>query len=111
MDLRGRDALSKKIDPGVLLGDEEQIRDGVGQEAVDFFRHRPVEAAKPRLDVDEGEAELTAVMAAARVEFTSPTTRTRSGRTEVSSGSRRCMTCAVWMAWEPDPTPRLWSGA
>src|SRR5439155_21487912 len=58
VDLRGRDALPKKVDPGVFLGDEEQIRDGVRQQAVDFFRHRPVEAAEPRLDVDEREAEL-----------------------------------------------------
>src|SRR5436309_733787 len=58
MDLRGRDALPKKVDPGVFLGDEEQIRDGVREQAVDFFRHRPVEAAEPRLDVDEREAEL-----------------------------------------------------
>ena len=54
---------------------------------------------------------LAATRAAASVELTSPTTSTTSGRTDCSTGSSRFMTSAVCQACEPEPTPRLTSGA
>ncbi len=52
-----------------------------------------------------------AQMAAATVEFTSPGTITRSGRSAARMGSSRSMTRAVCSAWLPDPTPSMWSGS
>jgi hypothetical protein len=54
---------------------------------------------------------FTVTSAAASVEFTSPGTRTQSGRASSSTGSKRSMMRAVCAAWLPPPTPRKWSGA
>jgi len=47
----------------------------------------------------------------ARVELTSPTTTTQSGRSCSHTGSKAAITLAVCTACEPEPTPRLMSGA
>ena len=44
---------------------------------------------------------MAAVNAAARVEFTSPTTTTRSGRSLASTGSSATITSAIWRIGEP----------
>jgi hypothetical protein len=41
-----------------------------------------------------------------RVEFTSPTTTTTSGRRSPASGSKAAITLPVWVAWLPEPTCR-----
>jgi len=38
--------------------DEEEVRDGVCDDAVELLRHRPVEAAQPSLDVAHRDLEL-----------------------------------------------------
>ena len=58
-----------------------------------------------------GMCSLTAVRAQARVELTSPTTTTRSGRSARQTFSNSTMTRAVCSAWLPEPTPRKSSGA
>ena len=49
--------------------------------------------------------------AAASVELTSPGTMTRSGRSSRRTGSSRSMMRAACSAWEPEPTPSMWSGS
>ncbi len=47
----------------------------------------------------------------ASVEFTSPTTTMRSGRSRATTPSNAIMIFAVCSAWEPEPTPRWMSGS
>ena len=49
--------------------------------------------------------------AAARVELTSPGTRTRSGRAARRTGSSRSSTREVISPWVPEPTPSISSGS
>ena len=58
-----------------------------------------------------GIPSRAAQSAAARVELTSPGTRTRSGRSSRSTGSSRSSTRAVCSPWLPEPTPSMWSGS
>ncbi len=53
---------------------------------------------------------FTATSATASVEFTSPGTITRSGRSSSMTGSILSITRAVWTAWVPEPTLRTYSG-
>jgi len=43
---------------GVFLGDEEIVGEGVGEDAIDFFRHSSIEAAEAGFDVGDLYAEL-----------------------------------------------------
>ena len=79
---------------------EEQVGELVGEDPVDLLRHRPVEAAQPRLDVARsGSAASRRTSAAARVELTSPGTITSSGRSSISIGSSASSTRASISAW------------
>jgi len=52
------DALAAEVVDAALLGDEEQVGEGVGEEAVDLLGHSAVEAPEPGLDVNDGDLEL-----------------------------------------------------
>ncbi len=93
VDARGRDALAREISDRVLLGDEEQIRDLIDDDAVDFLRHRAVEAAQSRFDMNDGNSFLLATRAAASVELTSPTTTTASGFISSSTARAPASAC------------------
>ena len=58
VDARLRDALAQQVLPRAFLGDEQQIRDLVGEHAVDLLRHGAVEAAQSRFDVYHRDAFL-----------------------------------------------------
>ena len=100
-----------------FLRDEQEVGDRVAEDAVDLLGHRPVEAAQAGFDVGHLRpasvrvATFAAASAQAMVEFTSPTTTTRSGSCSYSSCSKRSRTRAVWAAWLPEPTFRLMSGS
>ena len=51
MGARRIDAFAREILVGRTLGRIEQVRDLIGQHAVDLFRHRTVEAPQSRFDV------------------------------------------------------------
>ncbi len=65
---------------------------------------------RPASTCATGRPSLTAVRAAATVEFTSPTTSTTSGRIPSTTGSRRVMMSAIWVTAPEDCTFRLTSG-
>ena len=58
VDLLGRDAFGAQIVGGVALGGEQIVGNLVGQDAVDFFRHAAVAAAKAGLDMGDLNAAL-----------------------------------------------------
>ncbi len=53
-----------------------------------------------------GTSSFAATSEHASVEFTSPTTATRSGRSRSTTPSKAVMILAVCAACEPEPTPR-----
>jgi hypothetical protein len=53
-----RDTFAPEVLHAALLRAEQQVADGVGEDAVDLLGHRPIEAAQARLDVDERDPEL-----------------------------------------------------
>lgn len=57
-DSLGRDALALQIGRCVPLGGVEAIGDLVGEDAVDFFRHGPVETAQTCFHMHGGYAAL-----------------------------------------------------
>ena len=58
VDLLRCGAFAQEVGAGSLLGDEQDVGHGVGEHAVDLFRHRAIEAAQAGLDVDDRDAEL-----------------------------------------------------
>ena len=58
VDFLGRDAFGAQIVGGVALGGEQVVGNLVGQDAVDFFRHAAVAAAKAGLDMGDLDAAL-----------------------------------------------------
>ncbi len=55
--LRG-DALAQQVHASAFFGDEEEVGDGVGDDAVDLFRHGAVEAAQAGLDMHDVDAQF-----------------------------------------------------
>ncbi len=53
-----RMALVEQVRPRLRRVNEQEIRDRVGDDPVELLRHRPVEAAQPRLDVPDGHLQL-----------------------------------------------------
>src|SRR5277367_1365898 len=43
---------------GIFFGDEEIVSKGIGENAIDFFGHGAIEAAKSGFDVSYGNAEF-----------------------------------------------------
>src|SRR5207247_1322685 len=66
---------------------------------------------RPASTCASGSRNFAHTIAAASVEFTSPTTTVRSGRSSASTGSMRSITLAVCAACEPAPTSRCTSGS
>src|SRR5690348_16523129 len=50
-------AFSQKICDGVFFGNEEIVRNRIGQDTIDFFRHGAVKAAQSRLYVSYANAQ------------------------------------------------------
>ena len=83
----------------------------VGDEPVDLLGHGAVERLRsPASTCATGTPSLAATRAAARVELTSPTTTTMSGRSSSTTRSKRTITAAVCSACDPVPTSRSRSG-
>ena len=57
VNLPSVDTLSQQVLAPALFRDEQVVRDGVGQQAIDLFGHRPVKAAKPGLDVGDRDPQ------------------------------------------------------
>jgi SAM-dependent methyltransferase len=57
-DLVGRDPLPLQIGVGIRRWGPQQVRDRIGDEAVDFLRHRPIAAAQSRFEMSERQAKL-----------------------------------------------------
>ena len=72
------DAAPPEIVAGRLAGRKEPVRHGVGDDAIDLLRHRPVPERIPASTCATGTPALRATTAQASDEFTSPTTRHRS---------------------------------
>ncbi len=51
-------AFLEQVSDGVLFGNEKKVRESIGQDAVDLFRHAAVKAAQAGLDVGDVHAEL-----------------------------------------------------
>src|SRR2546427_777687 len=51
MDLLLGDAFAKKVSLAALLGDEEKVRDGIGQHSIDLLGHRAIEAPESGFDM------------------------------------------------------------
>jgi hypothetical protein len=54
----GWNALMQQIVYPTAFADEQLVCDRVGQNAIDFFRHRTIEAAKPRFHMIHGYAKF-----------------------------------------------------
>jgi len=46
-----RNALAQQIPPPAGLADQQDVRNGIGDQAVDLFRHAAIKAAEPGLNV------------------------------------------------------------
>ena len=57
---RRGNALGQQILVAVGRGSPQHVRENVGDEAVELLRHGPVAASQPRLEMDDGDAELAA---------------------------------------------------
>jgi hypothetical protein len=53
-----RTAFFEELGDGVFFGDEEIVGNGIGEDAIDFFGHGAVEAAKTSLDMSDRNAEF-----------------------------------------------------
>src|SRR5262249_23537677 len=49
---------SRQIRRRAIAGTTQAIRDVIGDDAIDFLRHRAIERSKPRLDVHDGHMQL-----------------------------------------------------
>jgi hypothetical protein len=58
MNLGSRNALVSEVSDGVGAGNEEQTRQAVSDKAVDFLRHRQVEAAQPSLHMGDSDTHF-----------------------------------------------------
>ena len=58
VDLGRRDPFAAEVFVGVRRGGQQEIGDGVGDEAVDFLGHGAVEAAQAGFDVGHLDAQL-----------------------------------------------------
>lgn len=58
MDGFARTAFFEEVLDSVFFGDEKIVGEGIGEDAIDFFGHRPIETAKAGFHVRDGDAEL-----------------------------------------------------
>src|SRR5262245_23450947 len=58
VNLGGINTFTLEVFVGVAAGREEKVGKSVGHKAIDFFRHRPVEAAQPGLDMCDGNPKF-----------------------------------------------------
>ena len=106
-DLAGQHTAALKILVRRRRRREEVVRDGIGDDAIDLFGHRPVARANPPSTCATRTPSFCAAMAQAMVDVTSPTTRQRSAGESSSSRSYRVMIAAVCSACVPEPTSRF----
>src|SRR5215470_6876196 len=60
VNLFRRNSFSLKIDVTIFGRSKEQVRELVGEKAVDFLRHGAIKGAQPGLDMTDAGAELGA---------------------------------------------------
>jgi hypothetical protein len=102
-DAPGCNAFAQQIIASRALGRIQQVRDLVGQDAIDFLRHLAVETAHPGLDMDDPRALLGRDETACQRGIDVPTTMTQLGASRSKTGSKRRMISAVCTQCVPEP--------